>query len=289
MDLSIDLVEDRFHDNHHKDGGKNALHLASESGHVNIVSELLKNGAQIDLEQESDTTPDGEGEGDRALHFATENGHLEVIRELLKYKPDVSAISFGRKDSLCIASESGRLDIVKELLKHGAKLDDVKKPWGEQPLFHASKNGHLEIVKELLKLEANVEGDGDANQPLASAIEEGHIDVVKELLMNGATPNLEFETDSEHREVSISHLTTLRFVIEKGNIQMTKLLLAYKANPNLKSSDEAPLHVATKLGHHEIVLELLKNGSKVNLKTKKGESALHIASDNGYWICRNCD
>ena len=100
--------------------------------------------------------------------------------------------------------------------------------------------------------------------------------------MNGADPNIEYETDLDYRKVSEARLTTLRFVVEKGNIQMTKLLLAHKANPNLKSDDGSPLHVATKLGHHEIVLDLLKNGAKVNLKTKKGESALHLASENGY-------
>jgi len=38
------------------------------------------------------------------------------------------------------------------------------------------------------------------------------------------------------------------------------------------------LHLASKDGHVEIVTELLKRGAKVDAATKKGNTALHIAS-----------
>lgn len=38
------------------------------------------------------------------------------------------------------------------------------------------------------------------------------------------------------------------------------------------------LHLASKDGHLEIVKELLKRGANVNSATKKGNTALHIAS-----------
>lgn len=38
------------------------------------------------------------------------------------------------------------------------------------------------------------------------------------------------------------------------------------------------LHLASKDGHIEIVKELLKRGANVNSATKKGNTALHIAS-----------
>lgn len=38
------------------------------------------------------------------------------------------------------------------------------------------------------------------------------------------------------------------------------------------------MHLASKDGHVEIVTELLKRGAKVDAATKKGNTALHIAS-----------
>lgn len=42
------------------------------------------------------------------------------------------------------------------------------------------------------------------------------------------------------------------------------------------------LHLASKDGHVEIVTELLKRGAKVDAATKKGNTALHIASLGKY-------
>lgn len=47
------------------------------------------------------------------------------------------------------------------------------------------------------------------------------------------------------------------------------------------------LHLASKDGHVEIVTELLKRGAKVDAATKKGNTALHIAS-LGKYIIFNC-
>lgn len=48
------------------------------------------------------------------------------------------------------------------------------------------------------------------------------------------------------------------------------------------------LHLASKDGHVEIVTELLKRGAKVDAATKKGNTALHIASlgKKNHLFCR---
>lgn len=54
-----------------------------------------------------------------------------------------------------------------------------------------------------------------------------------------------------------------------GNV----LILAFYSQNGLNA-----LHLASKDGHVEIVTELLKRGAKVDAATKKGNTALHIAS-----------
>jgi serine/threonine-protein phosphatase 6 regulatory ankyrin repeat subunit B len=47
--------------------GWTPLHLAAESGHVELICELLRNGASMDV---------GDNNGKRPLHMAAKGGHV---------------------------------------------------------------------------------------------------------------------------------------------------------------------------------------------------------------------
>lgn len=55
--------------------GLNALHLASKDGHVAVVQELLKRGANVDAATKK---------GNTALHIASLAGQEEVVSEWKK-------------------------------------------------------------------------------------------------------------------------------------------------------------------------------------------------------------
>ena len=61
---------------------KNALHVASEGGHLEIVEELLRNGAVADCRVASTR--------DTALLLATIAGHEEIVKTLLKASAKVN-------------------------------------------------------------------------------------------------------------------------------------------------------------------------------------------------------
>ncbi|KAH9257080.1 hypothetical protein BASA81_004901 [Batrachochytrium salamandrivorans] len=66
-----------------RDGNDNtALHIASLSGQVDMVSLLLQCGVQVNA---------FDSELDTALHCAAMNGHLEVCKELVRFGADVFA------------------------------------------------------------------------------------------------------------------------------------------------------------------------------------------------------
>jgi ankyrin repeat protein len=49
--------------------GKRPLHLAAESEHVEVIRELLSNGANVDI---------ADNDGQTLLHLAAESGHVDV-------------------------------------------------------------------------------------------------------------------------------------------------------------------------------------------------------------------
>jgi ankyrin repeat protein len=51
--------------------GRTPLHLEAESGHVEVIRDLLSKGGNVDSTDNKGCTP---------LHLATENWHIEVIR-----------------------------------------------------------------------------------------------------------------------------------------------------------------------------------------------------------------
>ena len=86
---------------------------ASRHGHVEVVECLIRNGADIDL-QDSD--------GWTSLNIASENGHLDVVKCLLYY----GASPFDNENSITLAAENGHQDIVQVLKIAGENAKNAK-------------------------------------------------------------------------------------------------------------------------------------------------------------------
>ena len=149
------------------------LLLASMYGHLEVVRELLSQGAKVDAADNNGFTP---------LYVACYNGHLEVVRELLSWSPNVNP--------LLLPSMYGHLDVVRELLSQGAKVDAADNN-GLTPLHVACYNGHLEVVRELLSWSPNVNAsDNKGLTPLGAASKKFHMKVVVELFEWSALHNV---------------------------------------------------------------------------------------------------
>jgi ankyrin repeat protein len=123
---------------------------------------------------------------------------------------------------------------------------------------------------------ANIQCKTNDNQTcLHLASEKVHTDVVKILLEKGA--NIQSKTNDED--------TCLHLAIKHGHIDVVRILAQNKWLISEKDKrDFFPLGLATKSNHIEVVHCLLDLGTELEvLNTYLGNTALHIASENGFF------
>ncbi|KAL6291285.1 hypothetical protein ACE6H2_008795 [Prunus campanulata] len=124
---------------------ENPLHVASISGHVDFVKEIvrLKPAFVKELNQE----------GFSPMHIASANGYFEIVRELLKVDPILCRLN-GRDQwtPLHYAAARGRVDVVGEMvLACPESVEDVTIQ-GETALHLAVKNSQFEAIKVVVEL-----------------------------------------------------------------------------------------------------------------------------------------
>ncbi|XP_055998771.1 uncharacterized protein LOC125654883 isoform X2 [Ostrea edulis] len=232
-------------------GGCTPLIAASKRGHVSIVEELVKAGADINAHDLVRDTP---------LVAACEEGHVSIVEKLVKAGANVNLQNMEEYTPLIAASERGHVSIVKELVE--ARADVNLQGIGVlTPLIAACEGGHVSVVEDLVKAGANVNlQDGMKNTPLMAAYNEGHVSLIEGLVKAGANVNLQ----------DIWGCTPLIAACEGGDVSVVEDLVKAGANVNLQDKMEnTPLMAACKGGHVSLIEGLVKAGANVNLKDKK--------------------
>lgn len=124
----------------------NALHFASNSGHIEIVSLLLENGANINEQAgENESTPLG-----KAIHGKS----YEVARYLLDRGANVETVFKLGFRALHLAVASKKPELIILLLNRGANIncqDDL----GNTPLHMAASDKNKEAYQILVKKNAD--------------------------------------------------------------------------------------------------------------------------------------
>ncbi len=245
--------------------GLTPLYIASQNGYLEIVRELIQQGANVDLCGVENATP---------LIVASFSGHLEIVQELLQHQANVNCKTNSGYTALHEACLFGNLSVVQELLKHNPDVNAMLND-GTTPLFLACQNGHADVAQVLLQYGANIDFaklDTDANlliTPLSIAAQNGHIDVIQVLLQFINTVN----NDS---------YTPLHVFCIYGQVNAVKELL--ELNPNIDSTTNdgrTALLMAcgsnATYGNHDLFKLLIKNGAALTHKNTSNQTALDIA------------
>ncbi|XP_074548091.1 kinase D-interacting substrate of 220 kDa B isoform X4 [Halichoeres trimaculatus] len=246
------------------DNGQTPLMVASEQGSLEILQELIRRGANVNLDDVDCWT---------ALISAAKEGHIEVVRELLENNANLEHRDMGGWTALMWAAYKNRVEVARLLLEKGAN-PNITGQYSVYPIIWAAGRGHAEIVHLLLQHGAKVNcSDKHGTTPLIWAARKGHYDSVMHLLANGA------DVDQE----GTNSMTALIVAVKGGYTEVVKELL--KRNPNVNMTDKdgnTALAIAAKEGHTEIVQDLLDAGTYVNIPDRSGETMLIGAVRGGH-------
>uniref|UniRef100_A0AAQ5Z2I8 KAP NTPase domain-containing protein n=1 Tax=Amphiprion ocellaris TaxID=80972 RepID=A0AAQ5Z2I8_AMPOC len=247
------------------DNGQTPLMLAAEQGSLEIVQELIRRGANVNLDDVDCWS---------ALISAAKEGHMDVVKELLENSAYIEHRDMGGWTALMWAAYKGRVEVTTLLLEHGANPNTTGQQYSVYPIIWAAGRGHADIVKLLLHNGAKVNcSDKYGTTPLIWASRKGHFDCVMYLLENGA------DVDQE----GANSMTALIVAVKGGYTEVVKELL--KRNPNVNMTDKdgnTALMIAAKEGYTEIVQDLLDAGTYVNIPDRSGDTVLIGAVRGGH-------
>lgn len=159
--------------------GKNTLVVASQTGNLNSVKELITKGENVNQQGSFGLTP---------LFAATQAGHADIVKELLDNGAEVNSTiaSIGNFTPLMIAIQSNRVEIAKLLILRGANIN-ARDERNVTPLMMATEIGNIGLVKVLVEAGAEINAkDKENNTALKTATLKKSFDIVEFLKAAGA-------------------------------------------------------------------------------------------------------
>ncbi|CAG2230421.1 unnamed protein product [Mytilus edulis] len=263
-----------------------ALYMACQNNHLFVVEELLKYDINVDLCDEKHQSP---------LFIACRSGWNAMVKQLLRKSPNVNQDSNDGLNSLHVACLLGHTAVVTLLL--ASKNVDIninaRDVNGYTPLFNACFQNFTEIASILINAKADVDiQTSNGATALCLAVGYNNIETTELLLTNNASWQIGFQNRQQLIDAMLKHTDiTLESVKEEIRNFVVK-----NASPTVidyvnKQSDDylfnamagsSPLHIASFMGHTNIVSCLLNFGAYVDFAKEDGTTPLFFACELGH-------
>jgi ankyrin repeat protein len=248
------------------------LHLASNCGHVQVVTELLEHGADTEATNIAGSTP---------LRLACGNGRVAVVIELLSPSD----------------SNGATTSILGKRKIRGEANVDAKDDDGDTPLHGASAGDHLSVVKALLSGGADIfVANNQGELPVHKALNEGRKSAVSKYLLqhyyaiichlplHHLLHDLTWIGNPYSRDAPPLHeALDLNVLGTDDVVEILEYLI--DRNPELITARDQdgslPLHVACRRGASFAIVQSLVNLYEASIKsvTSEGDLPLFLACE----------
>jgi uncharacterized protein len=280
----IDLVKSGIEINAHESRqGQTALMWAADEGHSNIVSTLIKHGADIKMMSKNGFTP---------LLYATRSGDVETARVLLDAGADPNEATDKFGNSLVIAAAGGHEALSLYLLERGADLNS-KDAYGITPLHYSIRRGMS--VLNGIRYDQAYRIRPDNMHKLTMALLQAGADPNAKIVKN----NMLGPDDGPFKMVDATPFMLAAFSVD---VSLMRLLADYEADPGLNTTDGiTPLMAAARVAcigpcayknnniadkesldkSYQAVKAALELGVDINATNNDGQTAMHLAAFTG--------
>jgi ankyrin repeat protein len=213
------------------------------------------------------------------LYYSSLCGFSDLVEHLsTKHPQHVNAMGGTYKFPLLAALAGNHIRVAEILLMHNANVNI--RGLEERTPLHEAIEFCVGMVQSLLDKGADVNcRQDDHRTPLHLAAYYGELKVARVLVEHYA------DVDSRDKEGK----TPLYLLLEVSRhdnddiLDLVRFLLEHCTDVNIRTMDEwTLLHGAAFWGKLEIVKVVLDHGANAMLKTKKGETALHLVSRGEY-------
>ncbi|XP_074065554.1 ankyrin repeat and EF-hand domain-containing protein 1 [Macrotis lagotis] len=249
--------------------GDSALHLASVSNDVDMVSFLLELGAHPDVKDRKGCTP---------TMRAAELGHDLTMEKLAKAQADMTIVDNEGKGILfyCLLPTKRHYRCALIALENGADVNNVT--FEGKPIFlKACEEAHQikEMCMRFLEKGANPNAinSSTGRTALMEAAREGEIDVVRGILERGGDVNA-----YDHERQHASH-----FAAKGGYFDILKLISAYNGDLGIIAMNgNTPLHYAAMGGFADCCKFISQRGCELKWKNLEHKTPRNVAKDGGF-------
>ena len=166
-----------------------------------------------------------------------------------------------------------------------SRQECINPSFGESPLHIACEYGHLKIVQLLQQSQKHDLNSQNSvgNTPLHLACKRKSIDIIRLLLERRCSTNIPNKKGETAQDIPLNDDGDglLHIACQWGDVGIVRYLINdERCKPNVQSSSSknTPLHIATKYGQDDTVVQLLSyKECDWNVHNKDGDTPLHIA------------
>ncbi|XP_034558110.1 oxysterol-binding protein-related protein 1-like isoform X2 [Notolabrus celidotus] len=201
--------------------GWTALHMACYFGHRDVVEELLKAGADANVQNNMGDTP---------LHKAAYTGRKEIVLLLLRYDASSNIINGIAQ----IPKDVTEDDEIITMLEAAERRETRRQ---EEKLLEAAREGDMSTLSKLLSRKEAPDihcRDSVGNTPLHCAAYRGQKQCIMKLLKSGASPTL--KNNNEQTALDLARTDEQRLIIVAYQVKDEKSGVQKIEGPLWKSS-----------------------------------------------------